>query len=169
MVARMTGRDAVSANQLAADMGLRQQLLSRWLLEASSLPRMSLKNPRRTWTLDEKIRILAEGAPLSGRALEALLTRAGVRAAEYAQWRLALQEDGRASGATTKQLRALERELARKEKAPPRGARSDRCPDPATRRGQRPQPRSDGRPEWSWSDARRRAMDSYTAVSHVRI
>jgi transposase-like protein len=117
MVARMTGKDAVSANQLAAEMGLRQQALSRWLREASRLPMMSVTGPRRTWTLDEKIRILAEGAPLTGQALEALLIRDGVRPAEYEQWRLALQDDGRASGATTKQLRVLERELARKEKA----------------------------------------------------
>jgi transposase len=117
MVARMTGQDAVSANQLAAEMGVRQQTLSRWLVEASRLPVMPAKSPRRTWTLDDKIRILAAGAPLTGRTLEGLLAREGVRAVEYEQWRLALEQDGRASGATTKQLRALERELARKEKA----------------------------------------------------
>ena len=117
MVARMTGKHAVSATQLASEMGLRQQTLSRWLLETSSLPVMSPKGSRRTWTLEDKIRILAAGAPLTGHALDALLTREGVRPVEYEQWRLALQDDGRASGATTKQLRALERELARKEKA----------------------------------------------------
>ena len=37
--------------------------------------------------------------------------------AEFEQWRLALEEGGRASCATTKRIRKLERELARKEKA----------------------------------------------------
>ena len=37
--------------------------------------------------------------------------------AEYEQWRLALAEKGRASLATTKRIRALERELAGKERA----------------------------------------------------
>ena len=45
------------------------------------------------------------------------LQREGVLQAEYDQWRLALSEEGRASLATTKRMRALERELARKEKA----------------------------------------------------
>jgi hypothetical protein len=40
-----------------------------------------------------------------------------VRLAEYEQWRLALVDEGRASRATVKRIRTLERELARKEKA----------------------------------------------------
>ena len=42
--------------------------------------------------------------------------------AEYEQWRLALGDEGRASLATMKRIRALERELARKEE----GARRSR-------------------------------------------
>jgi hypothetical protein len=37
--------------------------------------------------------------------------------ADYEQWRLALRDDGRASLTTTKRIRALERELTRKERA----------------------------------------------------
>jgi transposase len=37
--------------------------------------------------------------------------------AEYEQWRLAIDEGGAASTSTTKRIRQLERELARKEKA----------------------------------------------------
>jgi transposase len=117
MVARLTGTDAVSARQLAAEMGLRQQTLSRWLQEASSLPLMAAKRSRRDWSIEEKIRILAAARPLTGAELTALLQREGVRHAEYEQWRLALSDEGRASVATTKRIRALERELARKEKA----------------------------------------------------
>jgi hypothetical protein len=49
MVARLTGKDAVSARQLALETGLRQQTLSRWLQEASSLPIMPAK--RASWRI----------------------------------------------------------------------------------------------------------------------
>jgi transposase len=117
MVARLTGRDAVSARQLALETGLPQQTLSRWLQEASSLPVMSAKRPRRDWSIEEKIRILANASTLTGAELADFLQREGVLQAEYEQWRLALGEEGRASLATMKRIRALERELARKEKA----------------------------------------------------
>jgi hypothetical protein len=117
MVARLTGRDAVSARQLALETGLRQQTLSRWLQEASSLPVMPAKRPTRDWSIEQKIRILAKASPLTGAELADFLQREGVLQAEYEQWRLALGEEGRASQATVKRIRALERELARKEKA----------------------------------------------------
>jgi transposase len=117
MVARLTGKDAVSAQQLALETGLRQQTLSRWLQEASSLPVMPAKRPRRDCSIEEKIRILAKASTLTGAELAELLGREGVLQADYEQWRLALSDEGRASLATTKRIRVLERELARKEKA----------------------------------------------------
>lgn len=117
MVARLTGKDAVSARQLAGETGLRQQTLSRWLQEASSLPVMLAKRPKREWSIEEKIRILAKASTLAGAELTDFLQREGVLQAEYEQWRLALGEEGRASLATVKRIRTLERELARKEKA----------------------------------------------------
>ncbi|MEO5741188.1 MAG: hypothetical protein ABIS29_11385 [Vicinamibacterales bacterium] len=117
MVTRLMGTDAISARQLALETGLRQQTLSRWLQETSSLPVMAAKRPRRDWSIEEKIRILAKASRLTGNELADLLVRAGVRQAEYEQWRLALSDEGRASLITTKRIRALERELARKEKA----------------------------------------------------
>jgi transposase-like protein len=117
MVTRLTGKDAVSARQLALETGLRQQTLSRWLQEASTLPVMPAKRPRRDWSIEEKIRILATASPLTGAALTEFLRREAVLQAEYEQWRLALGEEGRASLATMKRIRTLERELARKEKA----------------------------------------------------
>lgn len=118
MVEQLTGSDAVSARSLARGTGISQETLSRWLREARSLP---LMGPRRhkskTWTIDEKIRVLAEASKLSGSELNSLLEREGLLLAELEQWRLALDEEGRASIATTKRIRKLERELARKEKA----------------------------------------------------
>jgi transposase len=117
MVTRLTGKDAVSARQLALETGLRQQTLSRWLQEASTLPVMPAKRPRRDWSIEEKIRMLATASTLTGAELTEFLRREGVLQAEYEPWRLALGEDGRASLATMKRIRTLERELARKEKA----------------------------------------------------
>jgi transposase-like protein len=117
MVARLTGKEAVSACQLASETGLRQQTLSRWLHEASSLPVMPAKRPRRDWSIEDKIRILAKASTATGAELTDFLQREGVRHAEYEQWRLALSDEDRASVAITKRIRALERELARKEKA----------------------------------------------------
>jgi transposase len=117
MVARLTGKDAVSARRLGLENGLRQQTLSRWLQEASSLPVMAAKRPRRDWSIEEKIRILAKASTLTGAELTELLAHQGVLQAEYEQWGLALSDEGRAGLTTTKRIRALERELARKDKA----------------------------------------------------
>jgi hypothetical protein len=119
MVQRLTGKNAMSATQLAREMGVRQQNLSRWLQEARSLPIMAGK-PKpavREWTVEQKAHVLAEASHLDGEALTAYLEREGVKLAEYEQWRIALDEGGRASAATNKPIRQLERELARKEKA----------------------------------------------------
>ena len=64
MVVRLTGKDAVSARQLAVETGLRQQTLSRWLQEASSLPVMPAERTKREWSIEEKIRILAKASAL---------------------------------------------------------------------------------------------------------
>ena len=119
MVQRLTGRSAVSSSQLARETGVRQQNLSRWLQEARSLPVMADK-PKpavRAWTVEQKVRVLAEASQLDGEELTAYLEGEGLKLAEYEQWRLALDEGGRASASTNKRIRQLERELARKEKA----------------------------------------------------
>ena len=119
MIQRLTGNNAVSASQLARDTGVRQQNLSRWLQEARSLPMMT-DTPRpavREWTVEQKAHVLAEASHLDGEALTAYLEGEGVKLAEYEQWRIALDEGGRASAATNKRIRQLERELARMEKA----------------------------------------------------
>ena len=40
-----------------------------------------------------------------------------MKLADFERWRVALEEDGQGSASTTKRIRKLERELARKEKA----------------------------------------------------
>ena len=69
MIARLTGKDAVSARQLALESGLRQQTLSRWLQETSSRPVMAANRPRRACSIKDKIRIRAKASTLTGAEL----------------------------------------------------------------------------------------------------
>ena len=117
MVQRLTGKNAVSALQLSRDTGVRQQNLSRWLEEARSLPVVTAGKAKAPWTVEQKARVLTEAATLDGNALHAYLEREGVRLCDFERWRIALEEEGRDSVVTTKRIRNLERELARKEKA----------------------------------------------------
>lgn len=117
MVQRLTGKDAISATKLASEIEIPQGTLSRWLEEARTLPPVSKKTKTKAWSIDEKIRPLAESAKLTGEQLTSFLERNGLRLAELEQWRLSLDGEGRASKAVTKRIRSLERELARKEKA----------------------------------------------------
>lgn len=118
MVERLTGKDAVSALELSRETGVRQQNLSRWFQEARSLPLVTSGSPKaRKRTVEQKARVLSEAAALNGEQLRAYLDQNGVRLADYERWRIALQDDGQESAATTQRIRTLERELARKEKA----------------------------------------------------
>ena len=108
----------MSASHVARETGVRQQNLSRWLAQARTLPLVASDKPSiREWSVEQKAQILADASVLNGQELVAHLEREGVKLAEFEQWRLALEEGGRASTATTKRIRKLERELARKEKA----------------------------------------------------
>jgi transposase len=118
MVDRLTGKDAVSAVQLARESGIRQQNLSRWLQEARSLPFVASGNRMdRGWTLEQKARVLAEASKLAGDQLTAHLEREGVKLADFERWRIALENDSSGSASAARRIRQLERELARKEKA----------------------------------------------------
>jgi hypothetical protein len=68
-------------------------------------------------TVEYKARVLADGSKLTGEALIVFLEHENVTLADFEQWRLSLEEGGRASAATNRRIRNLERELARKEKA----------------------------------------------------
>src|SRR5258708_29415357 len=117
MVDGLMGKKAVSARQLEQEVGVPQTTLSRWLEDARSLPRVPPPKRSKTWTVDEKVKILAEAAKLTGEQLSVFLEQQGLRLAEFEQWRLALDEEGRSSKSVTNRIRALERELAPKGKA----------------------------------------------------
>lgn len=117
MVQRLTGKDAISARQLQKEVGVPQTTLSHWLERARTLALVPPSKKTKTWTVDEKIKILADAGKLTGEQLSGFLEGHGLRLAELEQWRLSLDDEGRSSKAVTNRIRALERELARKEKA----------------------------------------------------
>jgi transposase len=118
MIERLTGNNAVSANQVSRETGISQEALSRWLREARSMPDVPQKNrSSKTWSIDEKIRVLAAASKLAGTELTGMLEREALGLADLEQWRLALGESANGSLTTTKRIRTLEREIARKDKA----------------------------------------------------
>jgi transposase-like protein len=119
MVQRLTGPKAVSANQLKKEVGVPQGTLSTWLREARTLPNVPPKKPppEPVRSVEDKARIVSEAGKLDGDAQVAYLQREGIRFAELEQWRLALADEGRTTRGTADQIRALQRELARKDKA----------------------------------------------------
>lgn len=117
MVQKLTGATAISATRLADDSGVSQETLSRWLRDARNLKVVDKKAKPQRPPVEDKIRILATASKLQGEELAAFLAREGVHPGELEQWRFALDSEGRTGVAVTKRLRALERELARNEKA----------------------------------------------------
>ena len=116
----MIGQARVLPAALAEESGVAKTTLERWRMEARRLPEVSNKKQAKAWTVQDKIRILGGAASLEGEALLAFLAQQGVLLAELEQWRSALA-DGPATGssqaADRRQIKLLERELRRKEKA----------------------------------------------------
>ena len=117
MVAKLIGKNAPSANRLAQEVGVSQEALSRWRREARSLRGVAPDKRRRSFSVEQKAEILAATAKLEGEQLTAYLEREQVTLGELERWRLALADEGTGSLASTKRIKKLERELARKEKA----------------------------------------------------
>lgn len=118
MIERLVGRSAVSACELARETGVSQAALSQWLRTSRRLPPMARgKKTTRSWSLEQKVEVLATAAKLEGGELAAYLKREGITLAEFESWRLGLAEGGTSAAAATRRIRVLERELARKDKA----------------------------------------------------
>ena len=95
---------------------MRQQNLSRWLIEAGSLPGM-VRPIKSAWRVEQKARILADAGALSGELLRTYLSTQGVSLVQFQRWKSALEDDEKSSVVSSRQIRKLERELQRKEKA----------------------------------------------------
>jgi transposase-like protein len=134
LVQRMLGREAISATALGREVGIAQPTLSRWARDARRLARMNSQkkdptpSPRRSWTAEEKLRVVLEAAALSDDELGAFLRREGLHESQLTEWRHcvttasteALRNRKKKASTRTpeaKKIRELERELRRKDKA----------------------------------------------------
>jgi transposase len=118
MVTKLIGKGAPSANRLAQETGVSQESLSRWYRLAHTIPAVAQDQTRpRKFTPEQKAEIVATAAKLEGEQLTAYLLREQVRLGELERWRFALADDGAGSPAAGKRIKALERELLRKDKA----------------------------------------------------
>ena len=131
MVKRMAGPERISASALSRDVGVTQPTLSRWLREARSVGAMkqdpskgASKSKGHKWTTEQKLRVVLETSGLPEDELGAYLRREGLHEARLQEWRAAitaaLKPSKGKSGRTSpegKRIRALEKDLRRKEKA----------------------------------------------------
>ena len=135
MVEKMAGPQPMSGVQLAAETGVPQPTLSRWLREATTLRRKMAKRQddeeqrlvsaeTQARTPEEKFSLVLEAAAVPEAELGEWLRRKGVHAAQLDEWRAQAMaglsgstKRTKDSAADARQIRQLERELARKEKA----------------------------------------------------
>jgi transposase-like protein len=123
MIRRLVGPTAESASAVAAEVGVSQESLSRWLRAAGTVGGMA-RATRKQWTGAEKLRVVREAHGLSDSALGALLRREGLHEAQLTAWRAAAEAAlaeptrGRAGPSVeAKRIKELERELRRKDAA----------------------------------------------------
>jgi transposase len=135
MVEKLAGPNAMTGVQLAAETGVPAPTLSRWLKEATTLRARMAKRaddeeqqeavaegPART--VEEKFSLVLEASSVPDAELGAWLRRKGIHAAQLEEWRAqamaglgSKEEQRKDKAADARQIRQLERELARKDKA----------------------------------------------------
>jgi len=138
MIQRMTGADPISATALSKQVDVPQSTLSKWLRQAGlqsffaypndsaddCVMRMPVSRKRpNDWSPEEKLKAVLETASLSGEQLGAYLRSKGLHATHLQQWRtqmlngLGKKAQAKKGGAEARQLRELQKELRRKDKA----------------------------------------------------
>ena len=142
MIQKMTGPNAISAFALSKQVDVSQTTLSKWLRNAGIEPSfgfpnntcdkkvqmrqtMTAKRPE-DWTPEEKFKAVLEAASLSEEQLGAFLRSKGLHETHLQQWRLQMltgldkvspAKKPNRNGVDIKRIRALEKELKRKDKA----------------------------------------------------
>ena len=141
MIQKMTGPDAISATALSKQVDIPQSTLSKWLRMAGVGPSYGFPNnvneytkmakltdPMRPndWSAEDKLKAVMEASSLDDKQLGAFLRSKGLHQTHLDQWRLqvlnALQNSSskkksRRNTVDAKRIRALEKELNRKDKA----------------------------------------------------
>jgi len=141
MIQKMTGPAAMSASALSKQVEVPQSTLSKWLRMAgvgssygfpnnahgySKMAKIKgLKRPN-DWSAEDKLKVVMEAAGLDDEQLGELLRKKGLHQTHLQQWRLQMldglqtgfsKKTARQKQADTKRIRALEKELRRKDKA----------------------------------------------------
>lgn len=141
MIQKMTGPGAISASALSNQVDVSQATLSKWLRMAGigsgyNFPNnykdyakmTKITRPQRPndWSPEDKLKVVTEAASLGNEQLGAFLREKGLHKAHLEQWRLQML-DGLQNGfskktakqkkADAKRIRALEKEIRRKDKA----------------------------------------------------
>jgi len=128
MVRRLASPGGPSATALSQEVGVGQTTLSRWLREAGTdrIPVMNkpMKKRPRDWSAEEKMAAVVEASSVSEEQLGAFLRRKGLHQAQLEEWRGTIlsalggeQKRKAKSSSQARQLRELEKELRRKDKA----------------------------------------------------
>jgi transposase-like protein len=141
MIQKLTGPNAISASALSKQVDASQVTLSKWLREAGNVPSfyypnktkdtiqmgqlMSNKRPN-DWSPEEKLKVVLEADNLPDEQLGAFLRSKGLHETNLQQWRLQMLHGlgkpsqtpkPKGNKSDTKKIRALEKELRRKDKA----------------------------------------------------
>ena len=141
MIQKMTGPGSMSASALSEQVEVPQPTLSKWLRMAGvdssygfpnnvhEYSKMTkIKGPKRPndWSAEDKLKVVMEAAALDEEQLGAFLREKGLHLTHLEQWRMQML-DGLQNGSSkkrirgkkddTKRIRALEKELRRKDKA----------------------------------------------------
>ena len=139
MIQRLTSPNAPSAMMLSREVGVPQPTLSLWLRGARRLPPMTREhsegsNPSepkspKSWSAEEKYRVVLEASTIADADLGEFLRKRGLHAVQLEDWRRVAAEGAKAalvpgkkpsrgqSKVDSRRIRELERELLRKDKA----------------------------------------------------
>ena len=140
MVQRLSGPDAISARALSKQVDVPQTTLSKWLRNAGIKPPFGF--PKKTddtllmrysvtkkspndWSPEEKLKIVLEAAALSDDQIGEFIRRKGIHETHLQQWRLQMldglgkqpKRKKKSNKTEAKQIKKLEKELRRKDKA----------------------------------------------------
>jgi len=144
MVQKMTGPNAISAGMLSKQVDVSQTTLSKWLRNAGietdfGYPKktsvnnndkerqiMAVKRPE-DWTSEEKFAAVLEATGIPDEQLGAFLRSKGLHETHLQQWRLQMlsgldkktapRKKTKRNGTDVKKIKALEKEVKRKDKA----------------------------------------------------
>ena len=141
MVQRLSGPDAISASALSKQVDVPQSTLSKWLRNAGIKPPFGFPNKTddtllmrypvtqkspNDWSPEEKLKTVLEAAALSDDQIGEFIRRKGIHETHHLQqWRLQMldglgkqpKRKKTKNKAEAKQIKKLEKELRRKDKA----------------------------------------------------